>query len=321
MQYVGRGLESDDLSRLACSWPCLDHFVVAAGEGVPADDGDFLEHLDAVAQVAHAGALVVSPADRHLNDLKTALEGDQQDLWIETPAHDGLELKDGLSSRAGKGFETALGIGKVQAHDGARDGVEAAAKELAVERLAMGLAAAFEPARADGDVSTGGDGGKEALSFLDGRREISVGKDSHFAERLQHSGAHAVAFAAVAGVLDQPDLWRGLRKITRDLGGRIAGAIVDHDDLGIPATGADAIDHRLERRRQASGLIEGRNHDAVLRPGAVGHAAVAGFVRHVPVPHKSALFTPHRRRPVAGGPVLNGGGNPREDSGHDNPAG
>jgi hypothetical protein len=67
-----------------------------------------------------------------------ALEGDEENLRIEAPALDGLELEDGLGGLAGEGLEAALGVGEGQAHDEAGDGVEAAAEELAIERLANG---------------------------------------------------------------------------------------------------------------------------------------------------------------------------------------
>src|ERR1035438_4222738 len=39
-------------------------------------------------------------------------------------------------------------------------------------------------------------------------REVGVGEENHIAPRRQHSGAHAVAFAAVAGVLEQAQFYR-----------------------------------------------------------------------------------------------------------------
>src|ERR1039458_6159283 len=126
----------------------LDLLAIAPAESVPADDGDLLKHLHAVLEVAHAGALVVSPADRDLDDPVAALEGDEQNLRVESPVLDGLELEDGLRGLAGEGLESALGVGERQAHDGAGDGVEAAAKELAEERLAVSLAGGLQPAGA-----------------------------------------------------------------------------------------------------------------------------------------------------------------------------
>src|ERR1035437_3419142 len=117
----------------------VHRLVVASAEGVPADDGDLLKHFEAVFEVAHAGALVVGPADRHLDNPEIALEGDEQYLRVEAPALNGLKLEDGLGGLAGEGLEAALGVGVGQAYDEAGDGVEAAAKELAVEGVGLGI--------------------------------------------------------------------------------------------------------------------------------------------------------------------------------------
>src|SRR5580692_6896090 len=168
--------------------------VVAAEEGVPADDGDVLQHAGAVFQVADAGALVVGPTHGDFVDAVAALAGDEENFRIEAPALDGLQLEDSLRGGAGEGFEAALRVGVGQTHDEAGDAVEAAAEELAVEGLADGLAGALEPAGADGDVCAGGDGGEEAVGFLNGRGEIGVGEHDHFAEGVEDAVAHAVAF-------------------------------------------------------------------------------------------------------------------------------
>ena len=91
----------------------LDRLVVAAEESVPADDGDFLQHPGSVSQVADAGALVVGPAYGDFDDAVAALEGDEENLGIEAPALDGLELEDGLRGGAGEGLESALGVGVI----------------------------------------------------------------------------------------------------------------------------------------------------------------------------------------------------------------
>ena len=115
-------------------------------------------------------------------------------------------MEDGLGGGAVEGFEAALGVGEGQAHDHARDPVEAAAEELAVERLVDGLAAAVEPAGADGDVGAVVDGGEEALGFFDGRGEVGVGEHDDIAGGLEDAVADAVALAAVAGVLEEAEV-------------------------------------------------------------------------------------------------------------------
>ena len=243
----------------------LDLLAVFAAKGVPADDGDFFQHFHAVFEVAHAGTRVVAPAYGDFNHFEPLLEGDEEDFWVKAPALDGLELEDGLSGVAGEGFESALRVGEVEAHDAAGDGVEAPAKELAVERLAMGLAAFFQPAGADGNVRALGDGGKQALGFVHGRGQVSVGEHDNFPKSLQQAGADAVTFAAVAGVVEDANLRGFAGEVEDDLAGGIGGTVVDDDHFCIPAMPANAADYLLKRRGDASALIEGRNDDAVVR--------------------------------------------------------
>src|SRR5665213_1092419 len=192
----------------------LHLLAVASEKGVPAHDGDLLQHLHAVLEVAHAGALVVSPAYRHFLDAVTALERDEENLGVEAPTLNRLQLEDGLRGGTGKCFEAALGIGKVQPHHEPSNGIETAPEELAIKGLAMGLPSSVEPARADGDIGPVGYGGEEAFSFFHRRREIGVGKHRHFSQCLKHPGADAVTLAAIAGILDEPDF--------RSIGSKVA---------------------------------------------------------------------------------------------------
>src|ERR1700691_6165736 len=100
----------------------------------------------------------MSPAYRNFDDAVAALAGDEKNLRIKAPALDGLELEDSLRGGAGEGLESALRVGVRQTHYCVGDQVETAAEELAVKRLANGLARALKPARADGDVCAAGGG-------------------------------------------------------------------------------------------------------------------------------------------------------------------
>src|SRR5882724_8814222 len=92
----------------------LDAFAVYADKGVPANVYDLLEHLDTVSQVADAGALVVSPCDRHLAHGVAAFQRYEEQFRIEAPTLDALQLEDGLRRAALEGFEAALRIGEGQ---------------------------------------------------------------------------------------------------------------------------------------------------------------------------------------------------------------
>ena len=87
---------------------------------------------------------------------------------------------------------------------------------------------------------------KPSASSMGADRSASVNM-YHLAEGVENAIAHAVALASVAGILQQPHL-RGVGGKGADhLGGLVARAIVNHDDLGGPAALADAADDRLER--------------------------------------------------------------------------
>ncbi len=228
----------------------------------------------------------MSPTDGDFVDAVAALAGDEENFRIEAPALDGLQLEDGLRGGAGEGLEAALRVSVGKAHDGAGDAVETAAEKLPIERLANGLAGALEPAGTDGDVGAGGDGGEETVGLLNGRGEIGVGEHDHFTERVKNAVAHAVALAVIAGILEQPDLGVGFGEGADDFGGLVAGAIIDHDDLGAPAALMDAGDNLVEGVADARGLVIGGNHDAV---GRIGHSRNTK-PRSVPQPAAGAMM-------------------------------
>ena len=276
MGAVGAGVNDVGVDRLlgeVGAVDALDGFVIATEKSVPSDDGDVLQHSGSISQVADAGALVVSPAYGDFDDAVTALASDEENLWVEAPALDGLELEDGLRGGAGEGFEAALRVGIGQTHDGAGDGIEAAAEELAVERLANGLARALEPAGADGDVSSGGDGGDETVRFLNGRGEVGVSEHDPFSERVKNAVADAITLSMIARILKHADLRVFGGEGIYDGGRFIARAIVNHDNFGAPAALVDAGKDRLQRAPDAGGLVICGDDDAVLR---VAHLAVGG---------------------------------------------
>jgi hypothetical protein len=260
----------------ACAADALDGLIVVAAQRVPADDGDVLQHSCSVAEVADAGSLVVGPAYRDFDDAVAALVGDEQNLRVKAPALDGLELEDGLRGGAGEGLESALCVGVREPHDGMGDQVETTAEELAVERLSNGLARALEPARADGDVGAAGDGGKKPVGFLDWSREIGIGKHDYLAERVKNAVAHAVTFAAIAGILEHADFGRILGEGTNDFSSVVVRTVVDHDNFGVPAALANAGDDGLKSAADAGGLVICRYDNAVLRVGHLGVVRAEG---------------------------------------------
>ncbi len=129
----------------------------------------------------------------------------------------------------------------------------------------MGLTAALEPSRADGDIGAGGYGCKKAIRLVHGRGEIGVCEHDDLTEGLQHPGSDAVAFSAIAGILNEP-YFRGLKsKVAHELCRRVFRAIVDHDDFSGPLICPDSGDNRLEGSGDAGAFVVCRYNDAVFR--------------------------------------------------------
>ena len=145
-----------------------------------------------------------------------------------------------------------------------------AAEELAVERLADGLARTLEPSGADGDVSPGGDGRKETLGFFDGRGEIGVSEHDDFSERVKNAVADAVTLSTIAGILEHADFRVFGGRGVYDCGGLVARAVVNHNNFGVPAALMDAGENRLQGAADAGGLVICGDDDAVLRVGLFG---------------------------------------------------
>lgn len=235
-----------------------------ACKGIPANDCQLFKHLQAVAQVADPGACVVCPADRHFLNPEAALECDEEDLRIEAPALNGLKLEDGLRGRPSKSLEAALRIGKGEPHNHAAYGVKAAAEELPVEGLAVGLAAGGEPARADCNVGTGCNSRKKALCFVDGGGQVGVGEHDDVAQGMKNAVADGISFAAIAGILKHANFGSVTGNVLYEVGGVIGRTIVDDDDFGFPSIGSDACNDGLEGSGDARTLIKRGNHNTVF---------------------------------------------------------
>ena len=255
-----------------------DGFVVAAAEAVGADLAHLLEHLQAVLEVADAAALVVAPGYGDFHDGVLQLARDEEDLGVEAPALDGLEAEDCLGGVALEGLEAALRVLEGKADDFAGDPVETAAEEAAVDGLVDGLLLLVEPAGADGYVGAVVDGFDEALGFFDGGGEVGVGEHDDVACGLEEAVADGVAFAAVAGVLDE--MQAGVRgpPALDDGGCAVGGAVVDYENFCVPGARCDAGEHAGECGFDARALVVRGNDDAEtrMRHEVAGRPFIAG---------------------------------------------
>src|SRR5438477_10303413 len=80
---------------------------------------------------------------------------------------------------------------------------------------------------------------------------------------MQHAVAHAVSFATIARIFQQPEAGIHCRIFASDFSGIIARAIVYNDNFRIPATLASVSQNSIQRRSDARALVIGGDDDAV----------------------------------------------------------
>src|SRR2546429_7120648 len=74
---------------------------------------------------------------------------------------------------------------------------------------------------------------------------------------MQHAVAHAVSFATIARIFQQPEAGIHCRIFASDFSGIIARAIVYNDNVRIPATLASVGQNSIQRRSDARALVIG----------------------------------------------------------------
>src|SRR5580704_12487377 len=210
-------------------------------------------------------AATVGPGYRHFLHTEAEFRGQEKDFGIESPALDFLQRENLLHRPLLKSLEAALRILEVQTERDPQQQVENASEDLAMERLPLRLQFGLQPARSDGDVGAVTQRLKKFGKLLDRRRQVGVAENDHPATRLQHAMAHAVTFAAVAGVFDQPQCGIAFCETAHDFSGIVDGAVVDNNyfDLGGPFLLRDVTEDFPERRTQAGALVVSGNDDAV----------------------------------------------------------
>src|SRR2546425_8698617 len=201
---------------------------VAAEEPIPADGEHFAKHAQAVANHVHLGLWVVRPTHGNFDGAQTMAFGEEEDFGVEAEALDALLLKDDARVFADKGFKAALRVGKTQPGDRADDGIKTLAGKLAQRRLVNFDQARIHAARADSDfVAT--QRGEQLIGLLDRRGQVSIGEQHDPPAGFEHAVAHAVAFAAVAAVREQPQAGEFRAPLFHNSRTAVARAIV-HDD-------------------------------------------------------------------------------------------
>src|SRR2546429_9843857 len=80
---------------------------------------------------------------------------------------------------------------------------------------------------------------------------------------MQHAVAHAVSFATIARIFQQPEAGIHCRIFASDFSGIIARAIVYNDNFRIPATLCGVGQNSIQRRPDARALVIGGGGEAV----------------------------------------------------------
>ena len=139
---------------------------------------------------------------------------------------------------------------------------------LAPPRLAAADQAAIERARAKNDVVNSGlDRLDDFRQLRDRGREIGIGKKCDRRLGREQAGADGVAFAVILGETQNPRRHVGMvrEKILRHLGGPVAGAVVDHNQLRRRTVILEVGEERAQVIGQAPGFVKGRDDDGEWR--------------------------------------------------------
>src|SRR2546426_5402461 len=91
---------------------------------------------------------------------------------------------------------------------------------------------------------------------------------------MQHAVAHAVSFATIARIFQQPEAGIHCRIFASDFSGIIARAIVYNDNFRIPATLASVSQNSIQRRSDARALVIGGGDDSL--PAVLGRGFLGG---------------------------------------------
>jgi len=219
--------------------------------------------VNAIAERMHARTLAMRPCDRDFGDTELILAGYVEQLRIESPALDLLKREHRDGGALGESLEPALGVLKIKPENRAKEKIETAAPQPAIERLFTDLEISIYPTGTDGDVIALAECREQLLCFFDRGREVSVAEQEHLSGGMQHAVADAVSFAAVRGVLDQADVGVPGHVVVDDIYCRVAGAVIYDDDLRAPVLLLGVGQDLVQRRGDAGALAVGRDDDAI----------------------------------------------------------
>ena len=116
----------------------------------------------------NARSAAVAPRNRHFFYFESEFSRQEKNFRIESPALDFLQRKNRVDGGPLERLEPALRIGKMQAKREPEQEIKNASEDLPVQRLALGLHFGTQPARSDGDISSGLERSKKLGRFFNG---------------------------------------------------------------------------------------------------------------------------------------------------------
>src|SRR5882724_8502236 len=143
-----------------------------------------------------------------------------------------------------------------------------------MKRLPAQLRGAIHPSRSNRNIGARGNGMKQLLRVFNGRRVVGIDEEDNFAGRLFDAPSYAVSLAPIRAIFDRTHRRVGGGVPLHHRSRLVRGAVVDDDDLSIPQPREQVRKNTIQSRRQAFGLVEGGNDDAVL--GARIHSGLDG---------------------------------------------
>src|SRR5919109_3091042 len=212
----------------------------------------------------------VDPAHRHLCDPIATLPGAIKDLDVEGDVAFELHLREDLTrDLATPELEAALGIPNPGQYGSLDQEVESLAHQHSMDRLRDLDARRSLASGGDRDVRAVHDRAAELLQLVDRRRQIRIRNQDELALALRDATRNRRALATVAGLYKHPDPFVVARRLLGRMGGSVAAAVVDDDELPRHSVSVEVATNRVDRQRKPCLLIEGGNHDREPRPS--GH--------------------------------------------------
>jgi len=201
--------------------------------------------------------------DRHFDQGKIHGLRQEQDLNVEGEAVRLLPPEDRVRRQPAKAFETALGIGNIQASKITDKVIKGLSHQLPDRVLVLQDQAVQVLPATNNYVNRiiGLQAGQRAFQIIERRAEVCVGEENQFTARPEHPCSDCEAFSAVDGIPDDDEF---LQAASPRLGNRISAVsarLDDNNDLEVEVPGSATISNLAERSREPMRFIIRRDDE------------------------------------------------------------